>query len=285
MSKNKDVVKVHDPEVVTAETMGATDLTMPMHERASACRKRIDDARCQATVASFQLALGIMEAVENNYAALWGYANFEEFAEKDLKMGLRRAYYHADVGRAIRAAKLVESDVEKVGWTKMKEIAKAIIAKPEEAPRLIALATNLTTKSLIAQLQAEQERVTITSGSAGTPSVMRLDLKFDTDAMEFMSKAIKDVGAEIGSDNHSLCIQHIVSEWSMARGASAEAATLDTWLKHLERAFGVKLQRVESNESIEAVLGESADEDAEQLNVGLASVDKDLNDLLGTMTQ
>ena len=276
-------VTAKDPEIVTQETMGAINLSLPLEERAAECRRAIQDARHQATVASFDLALRIMEASENGYASIWGFRDFDEYAERELQMGVRKAYYFAEVGKAIRSAKLTKEQVDKVGWTKMKEIAKLIMDKPQDAQRYLGMAETLSTKQLQDALRAERETVRVTEGQASTPSVIRMDLKFEAEAGRIVSDAIKLASTEMGVEgNNSLAVQHITAEWLQMKGADSSITTVEDWISHLERIFGVKLQVIQSDESVEAILGESAAAgEEEKIDQGLASVDSELDDLLG----
>lgn len=242
-----------------------------------ACKERIEGSITKITTAFFDLATGLEEAYRNDYAGEWGYDNFRHYVEGRLDMKYRRAMYLVECGKAIKQLQLGRDQVAKIGWTRFKEIAPIVQEKPEDAERYLDMAESMSTRELQEELRNE---VQTTDGRGATAPAMRMSLKFEGPVMNTMNDALATAATEIGTEDVHACLQHITAEWLLTKGAASEMSTLEDWMAHLEKIYGVSLTKVEKDESIDELLDSAdAEEDAE-LNDLLGDNDADVEDLL-----
>ena len=235
---------------------------LPLNERkALECRERIETAAKNASTAFYDMSMGLLEAYENDYAKIWGYENFSDYVESALDMKYRSAYYMVEVGKVSRQFAIDRGQIERIGWTKMKEIASFIQEKPEDAKHYIEMAESMSVRQLQDSLRAE---VRMTEQREARPAILRLSMKFEGEGADIVSGALTTAYADIGRDDAALAFQHIAGEWLMARGATP-AAALEDWLSYLKNVYGVTLVRSESADSLDALLTGEATTSADDL--------------------
>lgn len=270
-----------EAELITTEA-GTQDYShLPLNEQAAMrCKARIEGALKGATVAYYDMAFGLLEAYENDYAKIWGYDNFADYVEKSLDMRYRSAYYMVEIGKVARTYEIDRVLIERIGWTKMKEIASFITANPDKKQQYLDMAESMSTSQLKEALGSE---VRMTEGSGAKPAIMRLSMKLEGDAANMVNDGLALACGDIGKEDVSLAFQHIVGEWLVARGSSPTATSLEDWTAYLEKTYGVKLVRAEAADSIDALLSgreaTSASEDA-ALEDLLNATEDDLDELL-----
>ena len=254
---------------------------LPINEQAAfRCKDRIEGAAKSASTAFYDMAMGLLEAYENDYAKIWGYDNFSEYVEKSLDMKYRSAYYMVEIGKVSRKFGIDRAQVEKIGWTKMREIASFIQEKPEDSARYLEMAESMSAAQLREALGAE---VRMSDSREAAPAVMRLSLKLEGDSANLVSDGLAMAYGDIGKEDTGLALQHIVGEWLIARGATPTAASLEDWLAYLKKVYGVTLVRAEESDSIDSLLvGGVADAAAEDkaLEELLSSTEDELDSLL-----
>ena len=250
-----------------------------VHEQAAnKCRKRINDALRGASVAFYDMSMGLLEAYENEYAREWGFENFSDYVQQELDMKYRTAYYMVEIGRVIRSLGLDKNRVQKIGWTKLKEVSCALMEKPEDAEKYLSMAESMSSRELRDAMQSE---VKVTEARESKAAIMRMSLKFEGDEAGVLSDGLAMAYADIGKEDVNLALTHIVGEWIMARGGTESAATLEDWLAYIKRVYGVNLVRAEAEESLDALLVEATDVTAEAPVIeGELTDDDALNELL-----
>lgn len=80
------------------------------------------------------------------------FSNLLEYAEKNLQINGRKAYYLIDIHDCLVSSNITPSQVSDVGWTKLKEIAHLLT--PENVDYWVDLCKTNTTKQLIALLKS-----------------------------------------------------------------------------------------------------------------------------------
>ncbi len=224
-------------------------------QKAIECREKIRSSFNKANSAFCELSNALLEAYENDYPSLWGYPNFVSYAKAELDMKSSTAYGLLDVARLVRRLSIPQSRVEAIGWSKMAQLTKTLTEKPEDAERLLGMAETMSRDNLKEALKRE---VSFVDAKEAKPAVMRLSMKFEGDSASLVSEGFALAYGDIGKEDNSLALAHIMGEWLMARGGGAQSATLEDWIEHIEKVYGVKLVRAESSEEIGAILDASA---------------------------
>jgi hypothetical protein len=226
------------------------------------CREKIQKSLQNIESDFCDLAEALHSADQNRYFAEWGHNSFEEFAEKELEMGYRKARYLVEIHDTILKVGLSRDQVIRVGWTKMRELSGPLKEDPKGAKKLLAEAEKKTVKELM-------DSIRIRKGVKARSEVLRISVKFDASAGKIITDAVNLANGEIGEENLPKALAHICGEYLMLKGGGAQVSTLEDWIAYINKSFGVIL-----------VVSEGEDElgvDAE----AAGSVDDDVSKLLG----
>jgi hypothetical protein len=248
----------------------------PHEQAANQCKDRIIRAMRGYNTALYDIALGLAEAYDKDYAPVFGYSNFAEFVETELDMKYRSAYYMVEIAHVVTKIGIAPEQVNRIGWSKMKSIASYIQEKPEEADKYLEMAETLSSAKLQEALKSE---VKFTEGKDASGHTLRLSMKLDGDAASIVNDALALAYGDIGREDTALAIQHITSEWMVARGSTPSGASLEDWIKYLEKAYGVKLVRTADEETLDALLSGTPTDtaaDDKALEELLAATEEDL---------
>ena len=256
-----------------------TTTELSIHEqKAAQCKERIENAHKGASVAFYDMAMGLLEASENEYPRVWGYENFSDYVEKALDMKYRTAYYMVEIGKVVRDLAIDKDRVQRIGWTKLKEIAGVLRDQPTDANKYLTMAESMSTTQLQDALRSD---VKLTESKDAKPALMRMSLKFEGDSAAVLSDGLSMAYGDIGRDDASLALTHIVGEWLIARGGTPQSSTLEDWISFLKSAYGVDLVKAESQESIDSLLIDAdATQVSDSVDALLSSADDDLDELL-----
>ena len=244
-----DDVELSDSETSTEVSTAVT--TSFMEAKANECRVRIKNSFLTATKAFYDLSQDLLEAYDNDYPRLWGYANFVSYCDGELDMKSSMAYGLLDVARTVNELSIPRSRVEAIGWSKMNQLSKALTENPDDADRLLGMAENMSRRDLHEALKQE---VTVTDAKAAKAATVRISLKFEGDAAAVVSDGLALAYSEIGQENASLALTHVMGEWLMARNGGAQSASLEDWTAYLEKLYGVKLVKAEASEDLNMIL-------------------------------
>ncbi len=229
-------------------------------ENAERCRIAIKKSYANANTAFFDLSQALLEAYDNDYAKDWGYPNFVAYAEAELSMKSSAAYGLVDVARNVRKYGIPRERVESIGWSKINQLTKALAEHPDDTERLLGMAESMSRSQLGEALKRE---LSITNARDAKAAIMRLSLKLEGDSATIVSDGFALAYNEIGKEDVSYALTHIVGEWLMARGGNVNSTTLEDWTAYLEKLYGVKLVRAETTESMDEILDATATTAAE----------------------
>jgi hypothetical protein len=82
------------------------------------CRRKITAAYRGAAIAYYDIAVGLLEVWDNDYAKDWGYRNFQDFVETELDMKYRTGYYYVEIARAVKKFNISKGQVQKLAGRK-----------------------------------------------------------------------------------------------------------------------------------------------------------------------
>jgi len=247
----------------------------PISSKANQCRERIERAVINMTTNFVDLSTAMLEAYDNDYASEWGFPNFKEYVEGHLGLKYRKCMYWVNGARAIRELNLDPEQINKIGWTRFKEIAPILLEEPRRQKELLKMAENLSSRQLQEKLR-EEPGIKQREGKPASAGVMRMSAKFEGDAMSVVSDGLNLAYSELGIEDISAAVQHIVSEWLMTKGTGGQNVSLEDWLNYLEKTYSVKLVKAELDDSLESILTDDATQEAEA-----GGGDDELESLLG----
>lgn len=92
--------------------------------RAASVRRNLMAMVSNLSTNTFDLALLLHEARENNYASAWGFSSLAEYAEKELGLKKRKSEYLTRIVKVARAVGLLREQYEPCGVSKLREITR-----------------------------------------------------------------------------------------------------------------------------------------------------------------
>lgn len=92
--------------------------------RSASVRRSLMSMVSNLSTNTFDLALLLHEARENNYPATWGFSSLAEYAEQELGLKKRKSEYLTRIVKVARAVGLLRSQYEPCGVSKLREITR-----------------------------------------------------------------------------------------------------------------------------------------------------------------
>jgi len=307
-TKKKKVPAKEESAAVAGELVKAPAKSVV--KRAESCRRQLRKARERVNESFFDMAVHLREAYDEGFYTIWTkadgtpFASFEEYCETELDISYRTGKHLVDIGRVILKYGLSKEKIAHIGWAKMAQIARPMLALPEgeevdsEVERMLGLAEEHSLSDLkdLLRTEAAKKAIRETAGEEGVPgevkatkarkakaAVMRMTLKFEALAAETVADALQEAYKEIGSDEdpHE-AFHYICSDWLRMKQAGLSSSTLEEWVDYIGRQFGVELQVVGGADEaqVEAVLeddtsgGEVEVDTAEEIDVAVEDDDE-----------
>lgn len=109
-------------------------------------RKRVLEVKVEIDSNFLELAELLYEIHRDCYYKVWGFPNFLSYVNRELDIRYRKAAYLVSVWNHIKAFNLPEDRVQKIGWTKMREVTRYMFEGNIE--ELLAAAESSTVKEL-----------------------------------------------------------------------------------------------------------------------------------------
>ncbi|MFX0094538.1 MAG: hypothetical protein ACFFBD_22575 [Candidatus Hodarchaeota archaeon] len=257
-------------------------------ERAQQVKFGLENAVQDLAKNFYDICVYLAESCDQGYPKMWGYDSFDQYVEDVLKFSRRKAYDFRNAGRAILKAGLTREQAIKIGSTKLSDIAPILIGyhtdkaleeaeKRDLSLKLLTDAEQMSCRDLEMHLRTikdekSQER-TIPERDE-SPMIYEIKkLRFDGEQGKIVESAMKTAYAEIGKHKTEDAIAYICSQWMMAQQHSADEMGIGDWVNYLHESYGIQLQIIDDEESIDSVLEFSSEE--ERL------MDEDLQDILG----
>lgn len=229
MAKGKQTTKAKG-KAKTSETGTVTN-------KQADIRKQLRDLNSEVEK-NYLVIAELMHTVRNSelYAG-WGFNTFEEYADKDLSIAKRKAYYLTDVWQMVKDFRLSKPKVQKIGWTKMREL-KGII-DVENAKEILDLASKLSHRQLKEELFKKYSRKDTKNRSL--PTLTTMTFKLQTDENSIIADGLEQAKALLETDNNVVALVHIVQSWLEDLGATPKNRTIDDEVSYIERTYGVKV--------------------------------------------
>jgi hypothetical protein len=233
------MAKVKQKSAVKQETsVGTAVKKMPRSEEV---RQGILDAHQIVEQSYVDLAKLLAEAYHKEFYLEWGFADFKEYCDAELDVQYRKAMYLVEVADCIKKYKIPIKDVEKLGWTKMKDLATVITE--ENLKEWIAKAKELSSRELTEQVKISRQEDG--EGRGAVPQVTTMKFTMGEAEANVITEALEEAKKLLeGGDSAQqsvLALEMICQDWLEAKGAVPERTRLSDHLKYLERIYGVTL--------------------------------------------
>ena len=234
------------------------DAALPAEHRPAAIRSTLKQTmEVEDRVPLMQGEL-LYEVMKNSYWKEWTvtddvtkeerpYATFEEYAETELGMKRRKAFYLMSIYEKFVVELDLPADLLKdLEWSKCIQLRPIITA--ENASDLL---DKISTMSARQVQQFVKDHVGAGSGGTagltegGAEPTTKVSFRFVPEQLENVTNALKIAETMVDSDKTSnqldlICCEFVAS--SVGMGAEGALAKLDVVVKTIERAFGVELE-------------------------------------------
>lgn len=215
---------------------------LPFEQRASDCRKRIEEANRNINVGFYDLAVGLYDAYRYEYIKAWGFETIDDYADEVLGFGRRKAYNLIECGRAILDNPyLTRERIESLGWTKLSLIAGKILLLPDKTQKYLELAESSSYRELKEYLKAEEEEKEDRDAAEGKYVFYLKSAKLDGEDAKIVDAALRSAAETYGIDKYDDIIARICSDWLMMHGDVLDT-TLNDWIEFLEKHFDIRLE-------------------------------------------
>ena len=245
-----------DEIVVPRTALQPTEMPENTPRRAQHVRRRINIIRQQVDDAYVEMGQLLREVRQYRYWGLYGFDSFESFAETELRMRRRKAYYLMSVVDAYERLAIGPGEREGISLSNAVEIAAAtrengqpIDITPERREELLRLAQTQTTRELRQTLREER----------GLPPVEFAACNFavTSDQKLIIDQALETVRIAAGANQDEL-----------SRGRLLELMAAE----HLAGTAGIVIQR---EPTIEPLTVETAQARAREALHDLSAMDPD----------
>jgi hypothetical protein len=199
---------------------------------------------------SFRLG-GVLKVIKDN-AWFEGAENFGDYVSQHFGFQKRKAEYLIEIYDHLVQKQIDWSKVSKLGWTKLKELAK--ILTQENTDEWVAKAEKLTVLELVNVLKGNTASAS-TAGSTIADHTTTLKFKFKPDQVATVQSALAKAKGELGTEYDTVALENIAAGYlggAIAATAPAAAPEVDPatlfqslgWQKVLE-IFGTVFPAVD----------------------------------------
>lgn len=240
--KTKTVTKSADTKTKTTTATGTKRKTLERHD---VVYKEIKAADRNISQGYITLAKLLYEAYHTDMHEQWGYKKgrkgFTEFVSDELDIHYRKAMYLVDIADKTKELDIADEEVQKMGWTKMKELCRIIDKKNHK--KWMEKAKDMTTDEVIEAVKMYAGKKKKTGEEVGGPENLPVVMKLTMNADEgsILTEAINTAKQVLETENDVHALVYIAQEWMQTSGSDMEAVTLENQVAFLEKTYGVKL--------------------------------------------
>lgn len=215
-----------------SKTKTKVKTTTAVENRACTVRMQLQAVDTNIEKGYVNLALLAYEAEKNKFYNEWGFKDFEEYAEKELKMRYRKLKHFIKIGKKVTDLNLPKDRLEKLGWSKVSALLG--ILDPTNIDEWLGKAEKMSVREVIESVKV----VKINDPNVTTPKIVKINFKLHEDTASVVLDALEVAKTLTGQDCMALAIEMICSDWMQAQAAVPTKGSLDHKIKYLEQIYG-----------------------------------------------
>lgn len=181
----------------------------------------------------------LSEAYHNDYHVRWGFDRFEEYCNNELDVHYRKAMDLVGIWDKVKELDLPRSEVESLGWSKMRNIASVINEKNQAD--WLEKARTMSARDVADAVKVVRRKADNGVSSGEVPSVHVMKLVMSDAEASLILDAIDEAKRLCETDNSVVALGMICQDWSEIRGAIPQRATIEDHLRFLEKTYSVEL--------------------------------------------
>jgi len=221
--------------------------------RAESVREEIKE-ECERIEESYiVLAQLLHESVENGYFIRWGFSTFEEYVNEELGISYRKASYLIQIANVVKSLGIDWSEIEGIGWTRMRTIVPAL-KQDGEVGSWLELAAELTVKDL--EKLVKDNKIGAEISTSGGDAIVTLKFRVTKEQSDIILDALSYAKKSIDAEDDVMALEQMAFDYIMKSGADPERVGLEDICQWVEKQYGVELA-VMSKQEIEEMLGEN----------------------------
>lgn len=229
----KKVAAVEDETDESADESKVDDTVMneggesvaEVRKKVLSLTKTVDESYVEMSRLLFKVHAG-------SYWSDWGHESFEDYVKEELGFEERKAKYLVAIWKRLRVdLNVSRKKLERLGWTKAKEILRVVDEKNID---------DWLDKAYSMKVSELQKAVKKRLGKKGADEDFHtVNFKLSTEQYENVEEAIEQAKIEADTDKRGHAFDVICTEWKAGKLKPTEK--LPWILKQIERVFGVKL--------------------------------------------
>lgn len=222
---------------VKEEQAAAVGVSTKAAPREQVVRDSILEKYKQIETGYVDLAQLMSEAYHREYYMKWGFKDFREFCDAELGMHYRKALYLVDIWDKVKSLNLSRAKVEKLGWTKMKDIAQVVTA--ENAAEWMEKAVKMTSRELNEAVKVSRSPDRAAGGTV--PHITTMNLKMSEAETRVIMEAIEEAKKLTNSDNTVVAVEMICQDWLESKGVAPQRTSLEDHVAWMQNVYGVDI--------------------------------------------
>lgn len=199
--------------------------------RSEVVREEILESKKQRDSGYLNLARLIYESYREGFYQEWGFSDFTDYCNKELDIEYRKAMYFVQIGEKLKSIALPADRLEKMGWTRVKDLVSIITPETKNEWLEKAEAAN-SAKDFTAMVQAAKGKKTIETG------ITTLKFKLSNEVAQIILEAIEESKEMLENPDPSIALEVICQEWLELKGVTPETITLEAQVKYLKKIYG-----------------------------------------------
>ena len=160
----------------------------------------------------YKFSTNIVEIYDNKKYIEWGYDSFEDYVEQDLGIPYRIANWKLNAGKKILLLGITEKEVDKIGYTKFKEVAsimKASMSKDEISDLL-----NKARTTSLREIQQYVKAIRLSQqGDGKRMPLQAVKFKFTIDQLEVLGLGISVAKETVETTFDEVALEYIIRDW------------------------------------------------------------------------
>lgn len=190
---------------------------------------------------SYLILAGVLHNIQEESLFLdWGFPSFADYVESEVRFQVRKAQYLTAIWRKfIVELELPYKDMERIGWSKAKELLHVVNEK--NVAKVIETANDTTVDDLRSAVRSKKgdvaEKMGLDPNDGGGEAIERLTITLVGDQIENVGKALDKAKRVSGSDKKNNLIDLVCLDYN----AGDEVTDLAVLLHRAERTYGVQI--------------------------------------------
>jgi hypothetical protein len=207
--------------------------------RSNEVRKKILESAMQIDESYQELAQLLHETYDNGYYLRWGFENFKEYCIDEVGVQYRKARYLVGIAQVIKDLNIKWSEVEGVGWTKMRTLIP-MLKEDGVVGDWLEIAKQYTVKDL--EKLVKDHKLGFDIDAKGGDKIVTLTFRMTPEQSDIITDALDTAKKVSETNDNVLALEQMSFDYVMQQGEEPDRTSLETLIKFAEVHYGVELQ-------------------------------------------